>query len=51
MAYKNQGNSLAVQWLGLGAFTVVAGVQYLFRELRFPQAVWCDQKKKKKKKL
>ena len=28
-------NSLAVQWLGLGAFTVVARVQSLVWELRF----------------
>ena len=28
------GNSLVVQWLGLGAFTVMAQVQSLVRELR-----------------
>ena len=28
------GTSLAVQWLGLGAFTAVARVQSLVRELR-----------------
>ena len=28
------GNSLAVQWLGLDAFTAVARVQFLVRELR-----------------
>ena len=29
-----QGNSLAVQWLGLGAFTATVGVQSLVGELR-----------------
>ena len=28
------GNSLAVHWLGVGAFTAVAQVQSLVRELR-----------------
>ena len=31
---RTLGNSLAVQWLGLGAFTAVAQVQSLVRELR-----------------
>ena len=31
---KKKRNSLAVQWLGLGAFTAVARVQSLVRELR-----------------
>ena len=32
---KNEwGNSLAVQWLGLGTFTAVSLVQSLVRELR-----------------
>ena len=31
---KHKGNSLAVQWLGLGAFTAVAQVQSLVGELR-----------------
>ena len=29
------GNSLVVQWLGLSAFTAVAQVQSLVRELKF----------------
>ena len=31
---KQNGNSLAVQWLGLGTFTAMAQVQSLVRELR-----------------
>lgn len=31
---KLTGNSLIVQWIGLGAFTDVAGVQTLIEELR-----------------
>ena len=31
---QHQGNSLAVQWLGLGTFTARAWVQSLVRELR-----------------
>ena len=31
---RTAGNSLAVQWLGLGAFTAVARVQSLAGELR-----------------
>ena len=31
----NLGNSLVVQWLGLGAFTARARVQSLVRELRY----------------
>ena len=34
-----------VQWLGLSAFTAVARVQLLVRELKIPQAVWGSQKK------
>ena len=41
--YKNSGNSLAAQWLGLGTFTDMAQVQSLVRELR-------SQRKAKKKK-
>ena len=40
------GNSLAVQWLGLGTFTAGAQVQSLVRELRFHKL--CSLKKKKK---
>jgi len=45
---KIPGNFLAVQWFGLRAFTAVAQVQFLVRELRshLPHAA----KKKKKKK-
>lgn len=39
-------NSLVVQLLGLGAFTVIAQVQSLI-----PQAMWHGQKKKKKTRL
>ena len=40
------GNSLVVQWLGLGAFTAMAWVQTLVGELRshFPQATQRSQK-------
>ena len=31
---RERGNSLVVQWLGLGTFTAVAWVQSLVRELR-----------------
>ena len=44
------GNSLAVQWLGLSAFSAGVQVQSLVRELRSPQAVQCSQKKKKQNK-
>jgi len=37
---KCHGTSLAVQWLGLRAFTVGAWVQSLVRELRFGE--WHD---------
>ena len=37
------GNSLAGQWLGLGAFMVGAGAQSLVREL-IPQAAQCGKK-------
>ena len=41
------GDSLAVQWLRLGAFTAVAWVQFLVRELRHhkPQGVAKQRKK------
>ena len=32
--FKNVGNPLVVQWLGLSAFTAMARVQSLVRELR-----------------
>ena len=46
---KFLGNSLAVQWLGLGTFTAVAQVQSLVRELRSrkPQSVATKKRKKR----
>ena len=45
---RGQGwNSLAVQWLGLGAFTAVARVQSLVREIRSHKSH--DKAKKEKK--
>ena len=38
---------MAVQWLGLGAFTVVAQVQSLVRELRSHKLRGMAKKKKK----
>ena len=37
------GNSLAVQWLELGAFTARAQVQSLVRELRSCKPLQCGQ--------
>ena len=50
-AKKNErgGNSLAVQWLGLGAFTSVAWVQSLVGEVRSCKPRGTAKKKKKKK--
>ena len=42
------GHSLAVQWLGLSAFTAMARVQSLVRELKSHKLSGADQKKKKK---
>ena len=44
---KNQGHSLAIQWLGLSAFTAVAKVQSLVRELRSHKLHGTAGKKKK----
>ena len=41
-----QGNSLAVQWLGLGTFTAVARGSVPGQETKIPQAVRHSQKKK-----
>ena len=41
------GNSLAVQWLGLGIFTAVAQARTLAGELRILQAGGAAKKKKK----
>ena len=43
-------SSLVVQWLGLSAFTAVAWVQALVRELRSHKLPSMAKKKKKKKK-
>ena len=47
------GNSLAVQWLELGAFTARARVWGLSliagQGTKIPQAMWHSQKKKKEK--
>ena len=50
---KLSGNSLVVQWLGLGAFTAGAQVQSLAGELRsrMPHSVVKFTKKKRKKLL
>ena len=45
------GNSLSVQWLGLSAFTAVAQVQSLVRELRSCKLCGVAKKKKKKTNL
>ena len=38
------GNSLAVQWLGLGAFTAEGAGSIPGRGTKIPPAVWCGQK-------
>ena len=43
------GNSLVVQWLGYGTFTVVAQVQSLVGELRSHKPLTAVKKKKGKK--
>ena len=42
-------SSLAVQWLGLSAFTATDPGSTPARGTKIPQAMWCAQKKKKKK--
>ena len=44
-----EGSSLVVQWLGFGAFTAVARVQSLVRELRSCKQHSAAKKKKTKK--
>ena len=44
------GNSLAVQWLGLGTFTAEGPGSTPGRGIKIPQAGQQGQKKKKKKK-
>ena len=48
---KARGNSLAVQWLGFGAFPDVAWVRSLVGELRSCKSLGTAQKKEKKKKV
>ena len=43
------GSSLAVQWLGLGAFTAVGLGSIPGPGTKIPQAAQCGWKKKKKK--
>ena len=45
---RKLGNSLVVQWLGYGTFTVVAQVQSLVGELRSHKPLTAVKKKKKK---
>ena len=40
------GKALAVQWLGLGAFTAVARGSVPGRGTKIPQAAWHSQKAK-----
>ena len=45
-----KGNSMLVQWLGLGVFTAMARVQPLVRGLRCHKpAMWPKKKKKKER--
>ena len=46
---KIPGNSLAIQWLGLGTFTARALVQFLVRELRSRKLSGTAKTKKKQK--
>ena len=41
------GNSLAVQWVGLPAFTAEGPGSIPGGGNKIPQATWCSQKKKK----
>ena len=45
----NTGNSGAVQWLGLSAFTTVDPGSIPGRRTKIPQAVWHSKKKERKK--
>ena len=47
---SHSGNSLVVQWLGLGAFTAGPGVQSLVRELRSCKAHGIGKTKQTNKK-
>ena len=46
--HGNSGNSLAVQWLGLGAFTAMPVVSVPGQGTKVPQTRQCGQKKKRK---
>ena len=48
--YMSLGNSLAVQWLGLHAFTVEGESSISGQDTKIPQASRCSQKKQKNKK-
>ena len=47
---SQKGNSLAVQWLGLCALTAEGLGSIPGWGTKIPQAMWCGQKKAKKKK-
>ena len=50
-AYRNcKGNSLAVQWLGLHAFTAKNLGSVPGQETKIPYAAWCSQKEKRNRK-
>ena len=46
---KSSGNSLAVQWLRLHAFTAKGTGSIPGQRTKIPQAAWCSQKRKRKK--
>ena len=46
---KQKENSLAVQWLGLRAFTAEGADSIPGRGTKIPQATWRSQQKRKKK--
>ena len=47
---REPGNSLVAQWLGLGVFTAVDGVQSLVGELRWRKPLGVGKKNEKRKK-
>ena len=46
---ENSANSLAVQWLGLHAFTAQGPDSIPHQGIEIPQAAQCSKKKKKRK--
>ena len=48
---ERMGNSLAVQWLGLGTFTAMGPGSIPGRGTKIPQAMWRSQNKKKKERM